>query len=248
VWVVVRLGKGRAQALTVRRGRVYTSMVEARERPMFVRRLSAWFSHLAASVTVRLRRPAASSALRQPVLTGAVSYDHDQRTFSIGSASGRWLDDARRLRPHIVSPLHEAQRWSGKPSASASGPSAGAGLPERAPQLPSRPMPPLPASMPPTMPPTMPPLPESAARNQPLPPRASEPVVPRAPDPADPPAASRPAGPSSVEPDQQLQRRLRSLRFLVRHGVYNEGFAPGATPTQYHYSLGLDDAESELSE
>lgn len=31
-----------------------------------------------------------------------------------------------------------------------------------------------------------------------------------------------------------------SLKHLVRLGVYNEGFASGRTPEQYHHSLGID--------
>jgi hypothetical protein len=45
--------------------------------------------------------------------------------------------------------------------------------------------------------------------------------------------------------DQHLRRRLRSLRFLVRHGVYNEGFPDGQAPEQYHFSLGLDSLDSD---
>ena len=37
------------------------------------------------------------------------------------------------------------------------------------------------------------------------------------------------------------RRRMFFLRYLVRRRVYNEGFAPGEAPPQYHHSLGLDD-------
>jgi len=41
------------------------------------------------------------------------------------------------------------------------------------------------------------------------------------------------------------RRRMIFLRYLVRRRVYNEGFAPGEAPPQYHHSLGLDDDGSD---
>ena len=41
------------------------------------------------------------------------------------------------------------------------------------------------------------------------------------------------------------RRRMVFLRYLVRRRVYNEGFAPGEAPPQYHHSLGLDDDGSD---
>jgi hypothetical protein len=43
--------------------------------------------------------------------------------------------------------------------------------------------------------------------------------------------------------DEGLRRRLRSLRFLVRHGVYSEGFSSDRVPEQYRASLGLGDED-----
>ncbi len=186
---------------------------------MFVQRITAWVSRLATSVSSRVRRPAMAPSPRQAVLTAA-GCDHDQRPFSTGSASGRWLDDARRLRPHVGPPPLQAQRWSGRPTIS--GPLGGIRQ-ERAPQLPPRPLPA------PATPPQVP-TPEPTGRTQPLPPPSGAP-------------ASHDT--AELELDQNLQRRLRSLRFLVRHGVYNEGFPAGKAPEQYHYSLGLDPLDGE---
>jgi hypothetical protein len=41
------------------------------------------------------------------------------------------------------------------------------------------------------------------------------------------------------------QRSLRSLKYLVRIGLYNEGFTSSQVPDQYQHSLGLDETPPE---
>ena len=50
-----------------------------------------------------------------------------------------------------------------------------------------------------------------------------------------------------IEPGSDLYRRLMILRRLVRQRVYNEGFAPGATPEQYLRYPGQDDLDTPFS-
>jgi hypothetical protein len=41
--------------------------------------------------------------------------------------------------------------------------------------------------------------------------------------------------------DEETRRRLLGLKYLVRLGIYNEGFAASGTPDQYQHSLGMDE-------
>jgi hypothetical protein len=54
-------------------------------------------------------------------------------------------------------------------------------------------------------------------------------------------------GAAVIEPGSDLYRRLMILRRLVRQRVYNEGFAPGATPEQYQRYPGQDDLDNPFS-
>jgi hypothetical protein len=44
------------------------------------------------------------------------------------------------------------------------------------------------------------------------------------------------------EREVQMRRGLASLRYLVRLGIYNEGFKGERVPEQYQRSLGMDDS------
>jgi hypothetical protein len=48
--------------------------------------------------------------------------------------------------------------------------------------------------------------------------------------------------------DVESRRRLLALRYLVRVGVYNEGFVAGDTPDQYQRSLGLGESPWQLDD
>jgi hypothetical protein len=90
------------------------------------------------------------------------------------------------------------------------------------------------------------------------PPQPSQPTqpLPEAPQPREP--ARMDAGPAEIsasedggyddvaliEPGSDLYRRLMILRRLVRQRVYNEGFAPSATPEQYLRYPGQDDLDN----
>jgi hypothetical protein len=59
-----------------------------------------------------------------------------------------------------------------------------------------------------------------------------------------PPAVAEPS-PAILEGIEQLdaeQRGLVYLKYLVRHGVYNEGYPTQELPAQYHRSAGLDES------
>jgi hypothetical protein len=65
-----------------------------------------------------------------------------------------------------------------------------------------------------------------------------------------PPAATETHLPSlegleGIERLDATQRGLVYLKYLVRHGVYNEGFQVQDLPPQYHRSAGLDESSDE---
>lgn len=65
--------------------------------------------------------------------------------------------------------------------------------------------------------------------------------------PSSPPAATE-THPSLLEGIEQLdatQRGLIYLKYLVRHGVYNEGYSRQDLPSQYRHSAGLDESHDE---
>lgn len=71
-----------------------------------------------------------------------------------------------------------------------------------------------------------PPAPPLAAEPVPTPPQSTQPALPTA------------EGAASVA--DGAARRLIFLRYLVRHGVYNEGFGKGNLPEQYRGTTGDD--------
>lgn len=131
--------------------------------------------------------------------------------------SGSWLDDAHRLRPRRAA-LATADQMRGNQTASG----------EPRPGAPTRPIVP---STPP---------PETRLGRPWQFPAHPAPMPAPTPAPATPPPAA-PAPDSREGNEVQARRRLMSLRYLVRIGLYNEGFAPSAVPEQYQRSLGTDD-------
>jgi hypothetical protein len=57
-------------------------------------------------------------------------------------------------------------------------------------------------------------------------------------------AADTPSTPSGAFAAGEERRRLLGLKYLVRLGIYNEGFDASSTPDQYQRSLGIDEPES----
>jgi hypothetical protein len=57
-------------------------------------------------------------------------------------------------------------------------------------------------------------------------------------------AAALSAGAEESTATGEERRRLLGLKYLVRLGIYNEGFDSSGTPDQYQRSLGMDEPES----
>ena len=57
-------------------------------------------------------------------------------------------------------------------------------------------------------------------------------------------AAALPGGADEGAAAGEERRRLLGLKYLVRLGIYNEGFDASTTPDQYQRSLGMDEPES----
>jgi hypothetical protein len=51
-----------------------------------------------------------------------------------------------------------------------------------------------------------------------------------------------PAGTNDQPASDEGGRRLMALKYLVRLGIYNEGFASSSVPDQYQHSLGMDES------
>lgn len=140
--------------------------------------------------------------------------------------SGSWLDDAHRLRPRRAA-LATADPNRGKHAVPGEQrPTPYAGTPTH-----------------PIIPPAPTPAPTPTPTQEPRPGRPwvfpAHPMPPQ-PHPRPQPAPSASDGASDGD-EAQARRRLISLKYLVRIGLYNEGFAPSAVPEQYQRSLGTDD-------
>ncbi|MFI5271804.1 MAG: hypothetical protein ACHQ4H_02070 [Ktedonobacterales bacterium] len=135
---------------------------------------------------------------------------------STQQSAASWLDDAHRLRPPRALLTTADQTRSARPV-----------VPPPAPRKPA------PADRTPT-----PSRPVSPA-NPPQEPVRPSPVAPQQPV-----IAAMSFGADPIAGDVQARRRLMSLKYLVRIGLYNEGFAAENVPEQYQRSLGIDlDAE-----
>ncbi len=186
---------------------------------MVMRRLTPWFARLLLPLVARFGRRTVGRtepvAVAHGRMDGFVQHGPDHAT---GLVSGRWLDDARRLRSHRTRHPSADARWSAHASGR-HGPLAAGD--ERFSALFSHQQPAHDA-------------PDS---------RGSPAVEPRPVQQSPIQSASLPRGEEEggVEPDMPgEQHRLQSLRRLVRLGIYNEGFAVNGVPEQYRYSLGLD--------
>jgi hypothetical protein len=189
---------------------------------MTVRRLTQWTKQLCARIAARLRLTTPSEAERQPVLSGAASAHPSGSTgFTRPVTATHWLDDARRMRPRRVRSIPLPQPLTDE-------------------TLEEKPVPPHPDPTVVRSPSSVNSLPLSTDRAARAPARESQPLRPEAP-PDVAPAAQQPETDTQQGLDEKLRRRLRSLQFLVRHGVYNEGFARNSLPEQYHRSVGMTD-------
>jgi hypothetical protein len=54
-----------------------------------------------------------------------------------------------------------------------------------------------------------------------------------------------PAGTKDQPASYESGRRMMALKYLVRLGIYNEGFASSSVPDQYQHSLGMDESHKD---
>ena len=176
---------------------------------MLVQRLTKWLTNLLARLGTRWRWGTGSGAH----VSGGGRY----AAGSLRQQAASWLDDARRLRPPRAALATADPPHSPDDTPPHGGPR-----------------------------PTDRPLGRAAIPTHPLKPATAVPQNPTSPPKhlATPGAPQQPAvaftafgGHDAGETDVQAQRRLMSLKYLVRIGLYNEGFAPGALPEQYQRSV-----------
>jgi hypothetical protein len=185
---------------------------------MFLQRLKQLWSQVLARLAAGLHFSSSDPRRRE---TRPTSADYSSSaTTSIrrsGLASARWLDDTRRMRPHLASTeewtMHERRIRPTRSQRSDSTPITS-----------SRPL--------------------DTAREQ------RERSLPTQPQPvpfAVSPSEDAAPPPNTVDEDSaagEERRKLLGLKYLVRLGIYNEGFDASSTPDQYQRSLGMDEPES----
>lgn len=190
---------------------------------MTVRRLTQWTKQFFVRLAARVRLTSHAPNEKQPVLVGsATARATDSSEYTGPVSATHWLDDARRMRPRRIRSVPLPQPKSEEPQPDT------APRPQLDPHLRRAPssVNSLPLSS------------DGAVRSTPRDTATHKPEV-------SPDLLPEPE-PSSSETgvlDETLRRRLRSLQFLVRHGVYNEGFARNTLPEQYRQSAGQDDFE-----
>jgi hypothetical protein len=54
-----------------------------------------------------------------------------------------------------------------------------------------------------------------------------------------------PAGTKDQPASDESGRRMMALKYLVRLGIYNEGFTSSSVPDQYQHSLGMDESHKD---
>ena len=189
---------------------------------MLTQRFAHWVSRVVVSLAGHFRPAALARHDHEMVLTGAVPAHSAPHAAASDLFASRWLADAQRMRP---------PRRPKDVTPRGAVPESGATFPEhmecRSP-TPSRSR-----------------LGGQGDKPSALPAGQQQPAVqPPAPHSAPPSAAADDTPPlpeTGDNLDEGLRRRLRSLRFLVRHGVYSEGFSSDRVPEQYRASLGMSD-------
>jgi hypothetical protein len=199
---------------------------------MFLHRLRQQLSQVFMRLTRRLHSSSTDSLERDSQLATSARYRQGTGTNlpASGLASARWLDDTRRMRPRSSTTDGWAARDGQNPSTPRSGRPNTVPLASLRPQdrALGRPNPThgAPAPMPRPEFPTMPPAGQQTSA-----------PVPRPEFPTMPPAET-----DDQPASNESGRRLMALKYLVRLGIYNEGFASSSVPDQYQHSLGLDES------
>ena len=193
---------------------------------MFLQRLTKWFTRSFSRIISRVHDALTYDAEREPITSS--SYSRVAQHSFVPSdylLPPNWLEDARRLRPQLLAPDAlpyrrpiENQSPDRPEKQPLSGPSLTAGTNGQA-----------------------------ARTGMQQPQQQSRPAPPSQPMRAIPAPPADAAAHDDASDDVLLRRRLMSLKHLVRLGVYNEGFASGRTPEQYHRSLGIEGYD-DLSE
>jgi hypothetical protein len=196
---------------------------------MFLHRLRQLLSQVFMRLTRRLHSSSTDSPERESQLATPAVYLQSTVTNlpASGLASARWLDDTRRMRPRSSA----ADGWTARDGQNSS---TRSGRPNTVPLASLQPQDralgrpnsnqgtPIPRPEYPTMPP--------AGQGTPAPaPRPEYPTMP-------------PAGTNDQSASSEGGRRLMALKYLVRLGIYNEGFASSSVPDQYQHSLGMDES------
>lgn len=186
---------------------------------MFLQRLTKWFTKTVSRIISHIHDALTYEPVREPVMSGHARTAPPSLMSADYLLPPNWLEDSRRLRPQLLTPDAPAQR---RPVEKQS-----LERPEK-PQLSGQ------ARM-------------TGASGQAARVGAPQPQQPSRAIPPSQAGRTIPASPADTNAhhdlvdDQVLRRRLMSLKHLVRLGIYNEGFASGLTPEQYHHSLGIDD-------
>jgi hypothetical protein len=185
---------------------------------MLTQRFAHWVSSVVVSLAGHFRPAAPARHDHEMVLTGAMPAQSAPHAAASDLFASRWLADAQRMRP---------PRRSKDVTPRGAVPESGATFPEhmeRCSPTPSRSR-----------------LGGQGDKPSALPAGQQQPAAPH----SAPPSAAADSTPPLPETgdnlDESLRRRLRSLRFLVRHGVYSEGFSSDRVPEQYRASLGMSD-------
>jgi hypothetical protein len=201
---------------------------------MFLHHLRQWLSRVRARLSGLLHSQALSTSNLEhesPMAAGTRRRESaiSSNPLSSGLASARWLDDTRRMRPRVA----PAKEWApydrqAQPTRLIRPDS----LPGSSPRPPDRT---LEISSGTHIPPTPTPRPEF-----PTMPPAGQQISAPTPRPEFP---TMPPGGTADHPDSnESGRRLMALKYLVRLGIYNEGFASTSVPDQYQHSLGMDES------
>jgi hypothetical protein len=185
---------------------------------MFLQRLKQLWSRVIARLAAGLH-VSSSDPRRRETRPTSVDYSSSAATNirRSGLASARWLDDTRRMRPHLTS----TEEWTMqdrhiRPTRSQ--------RPDTTPITSSRPLDR---------------AGEQRERSLPTQPQPMPFAVSPSEDAAPPPSTIDEDSPAGEE-----RRKLMGLKYLVRLGIYNEGFDASSTPDQYQRSLGMNEPEN----
>src|SRR2546430_13534041 len=77
---------------------------KARVRPMFLQRLTKWFKETFSRIVSHMRAAFTYDAEREPVVSNYTQVTEHSFVSADYLLPPNWLEDARRLRPHLLTP------------------------------------------------------------------------------------------------------------------------------------------------